>query len=183
MQLFSYRVQVFFLLALIAVGTYTLISISYSGNEFGSVVTKDGLIVNQTTSKPFTGRVVDTVANQVVSYEVINGIKNGEFIINYLDGTKAVDGNIINNKNEGKWSYYYLTGELESEGYFKNDIASDEWTWYYPNGNKMEEGLFIKGKRDGKWKLYNENGSLKSTVIFNEGNVVTSFNEKSPMAS
>ena len=106
MQLFSYRIQVFFLLATIAVGIFTLISISKSKN-LGSVITKNGMIINETTNEPFTGKVIDTVANQIVSYEVVEGIKNGEFTIKLIDGTKAVSGKIINNKNEGKWSYYY----------------------------------------------------------------------------
>ncbi|MDO8549591.1 MAG: hypothetical protein Q7S39_05485 [Ignavibacteria bacterium] len=182
-RLFSYRIQVSFLLATIAVGIYTLISISNSSEIPGSVFTRDGVIVNQSTDKPYTGRVVDTVANQIVSYEVVDGIKNGEFVICLTNGNKAVTGNIINNKNEGKWSYYYSSGQLESEGSFKNDVVVDKWTWYYPNGNKMEEGIFINGKRDGMWKLFNENGSLKSTIFFSEGNVVNPFNVKSPVAS
>ncbi|OGU77847.1 MAG: hypothetical protein A2V93_06830 [Ignavibacteria bacterium RBG_16_34_14] len=183
MQLFSYRIKVSFLLATIAVGIYTLISISNSSEKQISVFTQDGLIVNQATDEPFTGKVVDTIANQIISYDVIDGIKNGEFTICLLNGNKAVSGNIINNKNEGKWSYYYSTGELESEGFFNNDVVVDKWAWYYQNGNKMEEGVFINGKRDGLWKLYNQDGSLKSSVFFNDGNVVNSFNVKSPVAS
>jgi antitoxin component YwqK of YwqJK toxin-antitoxin module len=182
MQMFSYRIQVYFLLATITVGIFTLLSISDEPVIVGSVVTKDGIIINQATNKPFTGKVVDTVANQVVTYEVSEGIKNGEFTI-LTNGKKSVSGHIVNNKNDGKWSYYYSTGELESEGLFKNDLASDRWIWYYPNGEKMEEGIFKDGKRDGLWKLYNDDGSLKSTVFFENGNVVNSFKVDSPIAS
>jgi len=183
MQLFSYRIQVYFLLATIAVGIFTLISILNSPKNPGSVITKDGLIIDQVTNEPLTGTVIDTIANQILSYDVVNGIKNGEFTICLLNGNKTVAGNIINNKNDGKWSYYYSSGELESEGYFKDDVISDKWVWFYPNGNKMEEGVFINGKRDGIWNLYKEDGSLKSKIFFNKGNMIDSFTEKPPVGS
>lgn len=171
----SYRAKVFFLLSIIAVGIYTLISMYSSADAYGSAVNSNDLIVTELTNKPFNGKVTDTVANKIITYEVRDGIKNGEFTISYLDGKKAITGKMLNNKNNGKWFYYYPSGKLESEGYFKNDIVVDKWTWYYPNGNKMEEGNFNEGTRDGLWKQYDENGELLKSVIYNKGNVIGSF--------
>jgi antitoxin component YwqK of YwqJK toxin-antitoxin module len=59
----------------------------------------------------------------------------------------------------------------------------DKWKWYYQNGNIKEEGIFVEGEREGVWKLYNEDVSLKSSLYFNKGNIVSSFNSKAPVAS
>jgi antitoxin component YwqK of YwqJK toxin-antitoxin module len=183
LKYFSFRTQVIFLIAVITVGIYTLILIGDSSKKHGPVFTEDGIIINYSDNKPYTGKVTDTVSNQIISYDVIDGIKNGEFTIAHLNGSKIVVGEIINNKNEGKWSYFYPNGKLESEGYFKNDDVVDKWTWFYPNGTKMEEGKYSDGKREGMWKLYNNDGSLKSTVLFQDGKVITSSSVKSPAAS
>jgi hypothetical protein len=179
----SYRLQVFILIATIAVGLYTIISFNNNYESVPDTVSGNDLIINQVTSKPFTGRVVDTLADKIITYDVVDGIKNGEFIVSQLDGTKSVSGTIVKNKNEGKWSYYYSTGELESEGNFKNDILVDKWIWYHKNGNVMEEGFFVKGKRDGLWKLYREDGSIKKFVFFKNGDIINSVDVKSHAAS
>ncbi len=179
----SYRIQIFLLIATIGVGLYTLLTIYNSDEPIISIITENGLIINTTDNKPYTGQVIDTVANQVIRFEVKEGIKNGQFNISFLNGKKAVTGNVVNNKNEGKWSYYYETGELESEGYFSKDVVVGEWVWYFPNGNKMEEGKYLKGKREGLWKLYNEDGTMKSSMYFQDGKVVSSSEKKSLVAS
>jgi len=160
-----------------------LFSFTDSPQETDSIYEQNGLIFSQSTDEPFTGKVVDTVANRIVKYDVKTGVKNGEFIICLLDGSKSVIGEIINNKNEGKWSYYYPDGKLESEGYFKADVAVDKWTWYYSNGNKMEEGRFVNGKREGNWLLYNKDGTLKSSLVFKDGNIISTTNLKSLVAT
>jgi antitoxin component YwqK of YwqJK toxin-antitoxin module len=120
----SYRIQVFFLLASIIVCIYTIISISDSSESAGTVFNSDGLIIKENSDdEPFDGKIIDTLANKIISYDVKNGLKNGEFTIFFLDGKKEISGKIFNNKNEGKWYYYYPSGKLETEGYFKNDIV------------------------------------------------------------
>jgi antitoxin component YwqK of YwqJK toxin-antitoxin module len=137
-----------------------------------------GLILDETTNKPFTGKVVDTLSSRILEYQVKDGLKNGKFIISFLNGTTEVSGMIKDNKNEGKWSYYYSDGKIESEGFFKNDLPNDKWTWYFPNGNKKEEGDYSKGKREGLWKIYNEDGTIKEEVLFKNGNQLNSDQQK-----
>lgn len=182
LKLFSFRTKVAFLLIVIAAGIYTLASIDNHSSS-GSVYEKDGLLINYNTNKPHTGTVIDTIYNQIITYEVINGIKNGNFMVTLINGNKLISGKMNNNKNDGKWSYFYSTGQLESEGNFKNDLAVDKWTWFYPNGEKKEEGNFTNGKRNGIWKSYKEDGSLKSTLFFKKGKVINSFDLKDSVAS
>jgi antitoxin component YwqK of YwqJK toxin-antitoxin module len=142
------------------------------------VYLQNNIIYSQATDEPFTGRIIDTVANRIIKYDVKNGLKDGEFIIYFLNGKKAMYGKVKENKNEGKWNYYYPNGKLESQGYFKNDKPTGKWTWYYLNGEKKEEGNFIDGKREGIWKMYKEDGTLKSYVYFKEGEVINTHELK-----
>jgi hypothetical protein len=142
-----------------------------------------GLMIYAQSKLPYSGSIVDTVGDRIVSFQVKNGLKDGEFIIMFLNGNKEVHGTIRSNKNEGKWNYFYSNGKLESEGLFKNDKPDSKWTWYYPNGSKKEEGNFIMGKREGLWKQYNEDETIKSEVFYKSGNEIYSDKQKSLLIS
>lgn len=129
---------------------------------------KNGLIFLQGSNTPFTGTVHDTVNKKVVSYEVVEGIKNGEFKISSLNGKIEMSGKMVNGKNEGKWQYFYPGGELESEGYFMNDSANGKWTWFYEDSVKKEEGFLINGKKDGRWVQYDEKGNIVLETFFKD---------------
>lgn len=169
------------LLTAVATGLLIISSCSDSPNST-LVYSKGNMIYNQATDEPYTGKIIDTVVNRIIKYDVKNGLKDGEFIIYFLNGKKAIYGKIKENKNEGKWSYYYPNGKLESQGYFKNDKPISKWIWYYSNGEKKEEGSFINGKREGLWKLYKENGTLKTSVYFKDGNVINTIELKTSVS-
>ncbi len=158
--------------------SFIIASCSDSSNSPILIYSQNGIIYSQATDEPYTGRIIDTTSSRIIKYDVKNGLKNGEFLICFLDGKTAMYGKIKKNKNEGKWSYYYPNGKLESEGCFKNDIVIDKWTWYYSNGQKKEEGNFLEGKREGVWKMYKADGTLKTTIFFKEGNVVNTIDLK-----
>jgi len=139
---------------------------------------KNGIIYETKNKKLFTGTISDTVSNQILRYEVVEGLKNGEFIVTSLNGKTLMSGTIKENKNEGKWKYYYPSGRLESEGTFRNDIPEDKWTWYYEDGTIKEEGIYKNGKRDGLWIIYDQEGNVKSTVTFKEGEKISESNKK-----
>lgn len=121
---------------------------------------KDGLIYNKGQEKPFTGKILDTLNQTIISYDVIDGIKNGEFCLYTLSGVPYIKGFMKNNKNEGKWVYLYQNGNVESEGDFKNDVPHGKWKWYFPNGAIKSQGYYVNGKQVGTWKKYNKDGDL-----------------------
>ena len=142
--------------------TFTQSSIIYS--------TEDNTI-------PFTGRMQDTLCNKViVEFDVVNGYKEGEFIMLTLDGNFAVKGFMKHNKNHGNWKYYYDTGELECTGLFNNDQPTGMWKWYYNSGVKKCEGNYINGKADGIWMYYDENGVPATFINYRAGEVISSIN-------
>lgn len=164
------------LLLFIAVGAAILFFRSRTNSEQtinkGKFIVKNGNIYKNGSSLKYSGTIVDTVESKIIKYSVVDGKKNGNFFIMYLNGMVQIEGNMLNNKNEGLWKYFYPSGKLESEGYFKKDIVSKKWTWYYENGNVKETGVFINGKRNGKWTLFFRNGDIKAIFLFKNGNVV-----------
>lgn len=135
-------------------------------------IVKSGLIYEKGNQVPYEGRIIDTVNNKIIEYEVVNGKKNGEFLIHYENGVVQIKGLIKDNKNEGRWSYFYPSGKIESQGLFKNDKVSDKWTWYYENGKVKETGIFVDGKREGKWSMYNQDGNLNTILVFRNGKII-----------
>ena len=136
------------------------------------VFAKNGLLYKDGSDKPFTGTVKDTVANNIMVYDVVNGIKFGRFQL-YTNGDHiTISGELDNNKNTGEWTYYYPSGKIESRGGFKDDMLIGKWVWYYKDGTIKEEGFYIKGERDGKWVTYNENGIIQSQVTFEKGKAI-----------
>lgn len=129
---------------------------------------------NDNKSTPFTGRMQDTLGNKIIiEFDVVEGFKDGEFMMLTMDGNYAVKGYMKKNKNHGEWNYYYDNGELECAGSFNNDLPSGKWKWFYISGELKCEGNFIDGKAEGMWKQYDKNGSLNSFINYRAGEVIT----------
>ncbi len=134
-----------------------------------NIYVKDGLIYKQGESIPFTGRILDSLDSKIVEYDVVEGLKNGEFCVSNFNGVFTVFGSIKKNKNVGIWSYFYESGQLESKGNFKNDLPHGKWQWFYKDGTLKSEGYYINGNQEGEWKSFSEHGLLKSITRFTGG--------------
>jgi antitoxin component YwqK of YwqJK toxin-antitoxin module len=124
------------------------------------LIMKDNLLYKIGEDKPFTGTEKSRVEENIIEYEVVDGIKQGNFRLYHKNGNIIMKGQIDNNKNTGKWQYFYQSGALESEGYFVDDFPEGRWSFYYPSGRLREEGDFIKGNKTGLWKHYDEEGNV-----------------------
>lgn len=125
-----------------------------------SLEMRDTLIYKKGSEVPFTGREKAKVENKIIEYEIVNGVRQGEFVIYYDNGNAQMKGQLDNNRNVGKWQYFYESGELESEGFFDDNMPEGKWSWYFHSGNLKEEGNFYKGRRVGIWRTYDENGNV-----------------------
>lgn len=134
---------------------------------------KQGLIFQAGANEPYSGRLVDTLNQKLIEYDVIKGKKDGDFIVHFPNKNVELFGKIKNNKNEGLWKYFYPDGSIECEGAFLNDVVEGEWTWYYPNGSIKETGSFGNlGKRQGIWKFYKNSGELLRELTFLNDEVI-----------
>jgi antitoxin component YwqK of YwqJK toxin-antitoxin module len=160
------------------VGTLLLILFVNSGlNYFHNdkiIVSNNDIIYSKDKSVPFTGKMQDTLDNKlIVEFNVVNGIKQGEFSLLTLDGSFAVQGYMNKNKNDGMWKYYYKSGQLECIGNFDNDEPSGKWSWFYHNGSKRCEGLYINGKPEGQWIKYDEEGNTCAIIKYLAGEIIS----------
>jgi len=135
-------------------------------------IKEDGLIYKVGQDNPFTGRIIDTLENKILEYEVVDGLKNGEFRVSSVEGIVSIMGNVEDNMNIGEWIYFYPNGQLESKGKFNNDLPEGRWNWYYPNGNVKESGTFLEGIKTGRWYQYNIEGSLVAIIFYDFGEII-----------
>lgn len=152
---------------------FTLLSILLFGNKHQninqSLRLKGGLIYNHGQEQPYTGRIVDTLDQTIIEYDVENGLKNGEYRLSTVTGKLMIKGSIKNNKNDGTWIYFYGNGKIESEGNFKNDKPHGKWTWYHSDGVIKSEGYYINGKQQGKWRNFDDTGGLTKVTHYDSG--------------
>jgi antitoxin component YwqK of YwqJK toxin-antitoxin module len=135
-------------------------------------IKEDGLIYKVGRDNPFTGRIIDTVENKIVEYDVVEGLKNGEFRISSIEGIVTIKGNVEDNMNIGEWNYFYSNGQLESKGYFNNDLPEGKWVWFHLNGNLKETGTFVDGVKIGRWYQYNSEGNLVLIIYYDFGEII-----------
>ena len=121
---------------------------------------RESLLYKIGSDIPFTGKERAMVKGKIIEYDVVEGMRHGDFRFYYENGNLEVQGQMDHNKNIGKWQYYYITGELESEGNFVDDNPEGKWTSYFPSGKIKEEGNFTNGIRVGLWKQFDEQGNL-----------------------
>ncbi len=163
-----FRIQIFLFVFLL-----TFISISSCGKEEKKsredLIFMNGLLYKKGSKIPFTGKEKAKIEDRILEYDVLDGIKTGEFKISYLDGKPQIVGQLVNNSNEGLWKYYYTNSQMESEGNFKNNLPDGKWTWYYMDGKLKEYGNFISGKREGRWTSLNEDGKIVEQKVFKDG--------------
>ncbi len=150
------------LISVISIALIIVFSNACEKNDIpeSDLVIKDNLIYKKGSNTPFTGREKARIEDKIIEYDIVDGIKHGEFFLYYEDATIQMKGNIDSNKNVGKWQYFYPDGEIESEGFFVDDMPEGRWTWFYPNGKLKEEGSYHNGRRVGWWKQFDENGNV-----------------------
>ena len=164
--------QIIFIGILVSLLFITPVMKHHSGKRI--IVVNDGLIYLKGESHPYTGRILDTLQKKIIiEYDVVNGLKNGEFFLSNLDGIYTVYGFINDNKNVGTWHYYYDNGQLECTGNFNDDKPTGKWVWYYKNGIKKSEGIYINGKPEGKWSQYDQFGYPNLIIKYRLGELLS----------
>lgn len=182
----NYKASYFFIfISVVFIGAVVIlvpvISLTSSNNtKSNHIVITDGLIYMHGEDSPYNGRVLDTLENKIIEYDVVNGLKHGEFKICTLNGNYSVYGFVEKNKNVGVWKYFYENGKLESIGGFQDDKPMGKWTWYYQNGKLKSEGIYILGQPEGRWITYDSEGFLVSIIHYIKGEVISEIKLSKP---
>jgi antitoxin component YwqK of YwqJK toxin-antitoxin module len=160
MKIFKY--EILLLSVLIIFAWFFLIACDNNIDDIpkSNIETRDSLIYKKGSDKPFTGREKARIENKIIEYDVVDGLKHGDFRLYYESGKIEIKGQIDKNKNIGKWQYFYETGQIESEGNFVDNLPEGEWKWYYRTGELREQGMIKAGKRIGLWKQFDSSGNV-----------------------
>jgi antitoxin component YwqK of YwqJK toxin-antitoxin module len=138
-----------------------------------NLILKDGLIFIECDSLPFTGKILDTLENNMtVEITVANGLMNGQYLLFDVNGKVAASGFTENNKNSGTWQYFYHNGQLQCKGNYFNDKPTGKWIWYYANGLKKCEGFYLNGTFQGRWIKYDGNGFISFILNYQSGELI-----------
>jgi antitoxin component YwqK of YwqJK toxin-antitoxin module len=143
------------------------------------LVIKDGLLYSDSLpATPFTGRHKSRMRDMKIEYEVVNGIREGDFITYFPNDTIQMKGKMKKNKNTGEWKYFYPDGSIETSGFFEDDLPTGQWTWYSKRGRVLEEGNYLNGNREGEWYNYDTTGRLDIVRVYKDNKVIDSTKVK-----
>lgn len=101
------------------------------------------------------------------SFQLINGIQQGDFISYYTNQMKQEEGFYHNGLKFGKWNRWSESGVLLSETYYSTDGKKHgNWKIWDKEGNLKALMIYENGKRVGSWKIWDENGQLAQTISY-----------------
>ena len=163
---------------IILISSIAFVSCDEKKNSEADLEIKDGLLYKKGSDTPYTGRERAKVENNILEYDVKDGIKHGEFLIYSTEEVLLIKGQLDSNRNVGKWQYFYPTGELEYEGHFVDNQPEGQWFWYYRDGKKREEGNYNAGMRVGVWYQYDHDGEIVFEKDFDDTSDVSQSNIK-----
>lgn len=101
-----------------------------------------------------------------------NGLKDGAFVLHYLDGQLEAKGNFIEDKYDGDWVFYYPNGKIKSKGSFNQNKYVGKWEMYYEDGRPQlffeDENRMCKiansWRPDGTKMINDGNGDYQSDI-------------------
>jgi antitoxin component YwqK of YwqJK toxin-antitoxin module len=177
MKIFKY--EIYLLSYLIIFAQFFFIACDNNNDDIpkSTIETRDTLIYKKGSNVPFTGREKAHIDNKIIEYDVVDGLKHGDFRLYYESGNIEIKGQVDKNYNVGKWQYFYESGQIESEGNFVNNLPDGEWKWYYRSGELREQGIFKGGRRIGLWKLFDTAGNVIEEKEFIESDSLNSGND------
>ena len=113
--------------------------------------------------------------NQVKLSGVIkDGMRQGEWLELFEDGTKKFKLTYIDGKKQGLSIVWYYTGldseeRILSQGNYLNDLKEGYHQFWYQNGQLKIKGEYKKGKEEGLWCSWYENGEKMTEINFVNG--------------
>jgi antitoxin component YwqK of YwqJK toxin-antitoxin module len=174
-----FKNEIFLLSSLIIVAQFFFLTCDNNNNEIpeSSLTIRDNVIYKNGSDIPFTGREKARIENKIIEYDIVDGLKHGDFRLYYESGNIEITGQIDKNRNIGKWQYFYESGQMESEGNFVDDLPEGEWKWYYRSGELREQGSFKGGKRVGLWKQFDVSGNVIEEIELFESDSLSIEND------
>ena len=160
MKIFKYEISLLTVLIIATQFFFLNCDENKDDSPKSTLIIRDNIIYKIGSDIPYTGREKARIENKIIEYDIVDGLKHGDFRLYYESGNIEIKGQIDKNRNIGKWQYFYESGQVESEGMFVDNLPEGEWKWYYRSGELRELGSYKEGKRFGIWKQFDESGNV-----------------------
>ena len=97
----------------------------------------------------------------------IDGKKAIQYVEQYPNGQKKIEGMLINRKKTGKWNNWYENGDRQYSGNYKNDKKDGEWIEWDYNGMELINGIYKNGVPwSGRFDdQFFSNGSIAQQIL------------------
>lgn len=152
--------------------------------------------VLDTVNLQFAGVVRDFTKDGklVMTGNYVRGMKNGEFVFQYLNGKIEMQGQFVDNQRTGRWKYFHPNGRLKQEVQFVNEGNFTIESFYDSVGNqlvksgtgpwreeyrvyKYSKSIITRGKLknylfDGDWTSISSDGTLLLEERYRNGKFV-----------
>ena len=122
---------------------------------------------------PRAGRVpvrrLDPSGTALVEGETQDGLRDGEWIERYPDGSLRSRGRWVLGRREGEWQWWYEGGVPKKRGTFRDEEPDGPWFDWYPSGAPRGEGEWRAGRPWGLWREWHPGGALASEGEYVDG--------------
>lgn len=95
--------------------------------------------------------------------------KKIDYIRNYPDGKRSIEGQIIDDKRTGEWKYFDKYGNLTTLEKYKDGKLTDTLKEFFSNGQLQSFSVVNEGRRDGLFQVFNIFGDLVSEGYYSDG--------------
>ncbi|MBZ0243030.1 MAG: hypothetical protein K8F24_07445, partial [Bacteroidales bacterium] len=102
--------------------------------------------------------------NEALNKTNANGQKQGEWKVNYPDGTLRYQGSFADGKPVGTFQYYDSTGLLKAVNEFKSNGLIAYHQTYAESGFVIAKGKFVEQQKDSTWLYYSADDSTLVSI-------------------
>ncbi len=95
--------------------------------------------------------------------------KKIDYIRNYPDGKRSIEGQIIDDQRVGEWKYFDKYGNLTTLEKYKDGKLTDTLKEFFSNGQLQSFSVVNDGRRDGLFQVFNIFGDLVSEGYYSDG--------------
>lgn len=97
-----------------------------------------------------------------------NGLRQGRWQKNYLNGRPMYEGIFKDGKPVGEWTRFYEGGQVKAKIRYAEDSDSAFAQLFDVWGKKIGEGVYVNEKKEGKWFFFSDNVKVAEEE-FNSG--------------
>ncbi|NME36201.1 MULTISPECIES: toxin-antitoxin system YwqK family antitoxin [Fusobacterium] len=127
----------------------------------------NNIVYFKNEASPFSGKFI----GKNIEEQYKNGIREGYFknFIIENDEIFICEGRFNNGLKNGQWIINYPNGNPKAILKYYYDIPFGEWKYFYSNGNILSIEKFKEGELHGKIIVFNTKGEYKIKMYFEEG--------------